>query len=185
MNPKFVPQVVIIAGSDTDLKAIEDAGMLKAFQEMSITYALSFLSAHRHPDDLKNYLLAMEKEGTLVFIGIAGMSAALPGDMSAILKNKRPVIGVPLIAPDGFSGLDALFSMIRLPASTAVAVPGIGKAGLKNATILACQILGVERPETQVALNNYLTKKAAKKPPQPDFEIFNGKTVHHQHKGGA
>lgn len=76
----------------------------------------------------------------MVFVGVAGMAAALPGAITSHTGAVYPVIGVSLVS-EVLDGQDALYSIVRMPPGMPVAVPGIGKSGLKNATLLACQIV--------------------------------------------
>lgn len=150
-------QVEIVLGSDTDYAAVEQSKMLDIFQAVGVNWVLSIISTHRHPDELREYCLkTVAQEKTLVFIGIAGMAAALPGAITADIGARRPVIGVALPSSDCPTAIDALLSMVRMPPGRPVAVTGIGSAGLKNAALLACQIVAESDPEVEQALHNYL-----------------------------
>jgi 5-(carboxyamino)imidazole ribonucleotide mutase len=68
------------------------------------------------------------------------MSAALPGYVASI--TPKPVIGVPI--PSGMpDGMDALLSMVQMPPGIPVATVAVGRAGAKNAAILAAEILSL------------------------------------------
>jgi 5-(carboxyamino)imidazole ribonucleotide mutase len=90
------------------------------------------LSAHRNPKELEDYI---SKSEARIFIGVAGLSAALPGYIAS--RTKRPVIGVPVSAKLG--GLDALLSISQMPPGVPVACVGID-AG-ENAALLALRML--------------------------------------------
>ncbi len=90
------------------------------------------LSAHRNPKELEEYISGSDAR---VFIGIAGLSAALPGVIAS--KTMRPVIGVPVSAKLG--GLDALLSIVQMPPGVPVACVGIDNG--ENAALLALRIL--------------------------------------------
>lgn len=153
------PQTAIIAGSESDRPIIDASEMLIMAKEMTITYELSYLSAHRHPEELREYCRHRAKNGTLVFIGTASMQAALAGAIAAATEAQCPVIGVPLIASDNFmGGLDALLSMVRMPSPIPVNVPGVGKVGLKLAIIAAAQIIALVDQEVRTNLQVYLVK---------------------------
>jgi len=76
-----------------------------------------------------------------VIIAAAGMAAHLAGALAA--KTTLPVIGVPLISSSGLEGIDALLSTVQMPTGVPVATVAIGKAGAKNAAVLAVQILAL------------------------------------------
>jgi len=100
------------------------------------------LSAHRTPDALRDWVVDAEKRGVRVFIAGAGAAAHLPGVVASI--TTRPVIGVPLVAPNSVAnGLDALLSIVQMPRGVPVATVALGEAGAANAGILAAQILAV------------------------------------------
>jgi phosphoribosylaminoimidazole carboxylase PurE protein len=65
-----------------------------------------------------------------------------------------PVIGVP-IDSSSLKGLDALLSTVQMPGGVPVATMAIGKAGAKNAAILAAQILGVKYAKIRDELKRY------------------------------
>jgi 5-(carboxyamino)imidazole ribonucleotide mutase len=77
-----------------------------------------------------------------VFIAGAGAAAHLPGVVASI--TTRPVIGVPLIAPNSVAnGLDALLSIVQMPRGIPVATVALGEAGAANAGILAAEMLAI------------------------------------------
>jgi len=124
--------VSIIAGSTSDKEVYEKAE--KVLKENKITYELQIISAHRDPDKLDDYLKSCQ---SLVYIGIAGLSAALPGVIAS--KTDKPVIGVPVSAKLG--GLDALLSIVQMPPRIPVACVGIDRG--ENAAYLAIRILNL------------------------------------------
>ncbi|MBL7146642.1 MAG: AIR carboxylase family protein, partial [Phycisphaerae bacterium] len=99
------------------------------------------------------------KQGIKVIIAAAGMAAHLAGAMAA--KTTLPVIGVPLDSGSGLGGLDALLSTLQMPPGVPVATVAIGKAGAKNAAILAVQILALADGEFAEKIANF--KKAQEK----------------------
>jgi 5-(carboxyamino)imidazole ribonucleotide mutase len=166
--------VLIIAGSKkSDEKIINESGILKILETINISHALSYASAHRNQDELKAYVEEKILHGSKLLIGAAGMSAALPGDLAAKVKFRVPVIGVPLIASDAFDGLDALFSMIRMPAGVPLIIAGVGKPGLINAALIAAQIFSIFDDNIKKNLDKYLIDNH--KEPKFDDVIFNGR----------
>jgi len=129
MNMGFVS---IIAGSKSDEEIVKKA--VEVLKENKIQHEVKYLSAHREPDKLKEYVKESEKKVD-VYICIAGLSAALPGFV--VSQTSRPVIGVPVNVK--LDGLDALLSMMQMPSSVPVATVGIDNG--KNAAHLAIRIL--------------------------------------------
>ena len=124
--------VSIIAGSTSDKEVYEKAE--KILKDNGIKYDLQIISAHRDPDKLDQYLKSSE---SLVYIAVAGLSAALPGVIAS--KTDKPVIGVPVNAKLG--GLDALLSIVQMPPGVPVACVGIDRGD--NAAHLAIRILNL------------------------------------------
>lgn len=123
-------QVSIIMGSESD-RAISDRAVT-VLDKTDYTYEVVVISAHRNPDDLDEYI---KNSDALVFITIAGLSAALPGVVAS--KTKKPVIGVPVSAKLG--GLDALLSVTQMPPGVPVAAVGVDNGA--NGAHLAIRIL--------------------------------------------
>ena len=126
--------VSIIAGSESDKIVYEKAE--KILKENNIPYELKILSAHRDPEKLDDYLKTCH---SLVYIAVAGLSAALPGVIAS--KTEKPVIGVPVSAKLG--GLDALLSIAQMPPRVPVACVGIDRG--ENAAYLAIRILNLTK----------------------------------------
>ena len=124
--------VSIIAGSESDKDVYEKAE--KVLRENNISYELKIISAHRDPEKLDEYLKNCK---SLVYIAVAGLSAALPGVIAS--KTEKPVIGVPVSAKLG--GLDALLSIVQMPPRVPVACVGIDRG--ENAAYLAIRILNL------------------------------------------
>ena len=124
--------VSIIAGSESDKEVFEKAE--KVLNANNIPYELRIISAHRDPEKLDEYLNSCQ---SLIYIAVAGLSAALPGVIAS--KTEKPVIGVPVSAKLG--GLDALLSIVQMPPRVPVACVGIDSA--ENAAYLAIRILNL------------------------------------------
>jgi 5-(carboxyamino)imidazole ribonucleotide mutase len=131
-------QVAVLMGSESDREVMEVC--LGQLEKFGIQCELKTSSAHRMPEKTKDYILDAEKRGAKVFIAGAGMSAALPGFVASV--TMKPVIGVPI--PSGLpGGIDALLSIVQMPPGIPVATVAVGKAGAKNAAVLAAEILSL------------------------------------------
>ena len=130
------PFVAILMGSESDLPVMQAA--CDVLDKFGIAYEVRITSAHRTPDDTRDYVEDAEGRGCAVFIAGAGMAAHLAGAVAA--RTLKPVIGVPIDAGP-LQGFDALLSTAQMPGGIPVATVAIGKAGAKNAAYLAAQIL--------------------------------------------
>ncbi len=126
-------------GSDSDLSVMQNC--VDQLREFGIEPAVRILSAHRTPQAAAEFAQTAEARGIKVVIAAAGMAAHLAGAMAA--WTMLPVIGVPLTSEGGLAGLDALLSTVQMPPGVPVATVAIGKAGAKNAALLAVQILAL------------------------------------------
>ncbi|MBI5253411.1 MAG: 5-(carboxyamino)imidazole ribonucleotide mutase [Euryarchaeota archaeon] len=125
-------EVTIIAGSESDAELVKKVEA--TLQEFGVKYESHVASAHRSPERVKEIV---KNSKAKVFIGIAGLSAALPGAIAS--HTTRPVIGLPRNVK--LEGLDSLLSMMQMPPGVPVATVGIDNA--KNAALLAVEILAV------------------------------------------
>jgi 5-(carboxyamino)imidazole ribonucleotide mutase len=121
-------------------------------RQLGIDCELSIVSAHRKPEEAREYGLEAEKRGLKVIIAAAGYAAHLPGVLAS--WTTLPVIGVPLPTSE-LKGVDALLSISQMPAGVPVACVGIGVSGAKNAALLAAQILSSEHKEIKEAFRQY------------------------------
>jgi phosphoribosylaminoimidazole carboxylase PurE protein len=150
------PKVLIIMGSDSDLPVMEAAaGILDGF---GIPYQMTVASAHRTPEKVRNLVKNAERSGVEVVIAGAGMAAHLPGVVASY--TVLPVIGVPLDASP-LKGMDALLSIVQMPPGIPVATVSIGKAGARNAAILAVQIMAGKNPKLTKKLLEHREAMAA------------------------
>jgi phosphoribosylamine--glycine ligase len=131
-------KVGIVMGSDSDLPVMQAAADF--LHAMGIPYEMSVNSAHRTPDAASSYAQNAVSRGLQIIIAGAGMAAHLAGVLAA--HTNIPVIGVPLDA-SSLNGLDALLSTVQMPPGVPVATMGIGKAGAKNAAVMAARILAL------------------------------------------
>ena len=132
-------EVAVIMGSDSDLAIMQ--ACIDMLKEFGIKPVVRILSAHRTPKAAAQFAAGAAKKGIKVIIAAAGMAAHLAGAVAA--QTTLPVIGVPLAAKEGLAGLDALLSTVQMPGGVPVATVAIGKAGAKNAAVLAVQILAL------------------------------------------
>ena len=122
--------IAVISGSKSDQSVVDK--IIARLEESGASYEHKVLSAHRNPEELEEYI---ENTRAKVFVGVAGLSAALPGYIAS--RTKKPVIGVPVSSKLG--GLDALLSIVQMPPGVPVACVGID--GGENAALLALRIL--------------------------------------------
>jgi len=145
-----MPLVGVIMGSKSDTEAVQPT--LDVLKELGIDYEVSVISAHRTPEKARQYGLGARGRGIEVLIGAAGASAHLPGVLAS--WTTLPVIGVPLASSE-LKGVDALYSIVQMPAGIPVAGVAIGTAGAKNAAYLAAEILGLKYEAIRKAYEKY------------------------------
>jgi 5-(carboxyamino)imidazole ribonucleotide mutase len=124
--------VAVVAGSKSDQAIVDEAS--KVLTELEIPHEVRFISAHRNPEGLKEYVSTSRAE---VFIAVAGLAAHLPGVIASM--TLRPVIGVPVNVK--LDGLDSLLSIVQMPPGVPVACVGVDNA--RNAGILAAEVLAL------------------------------------------
>jgi 5-(carboxyamino)imidazole ribonucleotide mutase len=144
------PLVGILMGSDSDLSVMEEAS--KILENFGIEHEVIVTSAHRSPERTRKYILSAPKRGVKILIAGAGSAAHLAGVVAA--ETTLPVIGVP-IGSSALNGLDALLSTTQMPGGVSVAGMAIGKAGAKNAGVLAVQILALSNKSLHQKLIKY------------------------------
>ena len=150
------PLVAILMGSDSDFPVMEEAARI--LTEFQVPYEITVSSAHRSPDRTAAFARRAEQRGVEVIIAGAGGAAHLAGVIAA--HTILPVIGVPM--ESGFMGLDSLLSTVQMPGGVPVATVAIGKAGARNAGILAVQILSGNHRELKKSLVRYKASLVAK-----------------------
>ena len=148
-----MPLVAVVMGSKTDAEALKPA--LEVLTQLGIDYEVSIISAHRNPEKVRQFGLAARGRGIEVIIAAAGGAAHLPGVLAS--WTTLPVIGVPL-ATSELKGVDALYSIVQMPAGIPVATVAVGAAGAKNAAYLAAEILGIKHDEIRNAYEKYRTE---------------------------
>jgi 5-(carboxyamino)imidazole ribonucleotide mutase len=137
-------------GSKSDTEIMKPT--LEILDQLGIEHEALIISAHRNPEKTRQYGLDASKHGIEVIIAAAGCAAALPGVLAS--WTTIPVIGVPLVAGT-LNGIDALYSIVQMPAGIPVATMAIGKAGAKNAAYLAAAILSLKHKKIQEAYQKY------------------------------
>jgi len=144
-------KIQIIMGSKSDMPVAEKAK--KILEEFDVEYDITVASAHRTPDVLKELV---KKSDADVFIGIAGLAAALPGSIAS--HTIKPVIGVPV---SGKLNLDSILSIIQMPPGIPVGAVGLDRGD--NAALLAIEILAISNEKLSKQMQNYreeMRKKA-------------------------
>lgn len=146
-------KVALIMGSDSDLPIMEKAvGVLK---ELEIPFAVHVYSAHRTPEEARDFAIHAKENGFGVLICAAGMAAHLAGAFAA--NTTLPVIGIPC-ASQALDGMDALLSTVMMPSGIPVATVAIN--GSKNAALLAAEILALSDDALDKRLEEKRTKDA-------------------------
>jgi 5-(carboxyamino)imidazole ribonucleotide mutase len=125
-------------GSASDWDTMREAH--KILDEFEIEHEYRVLSAHRAPRAVAEYAEGAEERGLKIIIGAAGGAAHLAGVLAA--QTLLPVLGVP-IESQALKGMDSLLSTVQMPAGIPVGTLAIGKAGAKNAALLAVAILAI------------------------------------------
>ena len=145
-----MPLVGIVIGSKSDQNIADETA--KALDSLGITYESSVISAHRKPEETRNYGKTAENRGIQVIIACAGGSAALPGVLAS--WTTLPVIGVP-IASSSMNGIDSLYTIAQMPPGIPVACMPIGVWGARNAAYMAASILSLKYDDIKKAYELY------------------------------
>jgi 5-(carboxyamino)imidazole ribonucleotide mutase len=140
------PKIMILLGSASDYKIADKA--IDTLEKLKLPYDIRVASAHRTHEKVKKIVSESTLNDTDVFIGIAGLSAHLPGIIAA--NTHKPVIGVPVDVKVG--GLDALFATVQMPFGAPVATVGVDRG--ENAAILAAQAIGINDTVVRKRLAN-------------------------------
>ena len=138
-------KVAVIMGSDSDLPVVE--GAVKTLKEYGIPCEVHVFSAHRTPQEAREFSEKARENGFGAIIAAAGKAAHLAGAIAA--STTLPVIGIP-VKSSTLDGLDALLSTVQMPGGIPVATVAID--GAKNAAILAAEMLSIEDAELAAKL---------------------------------
>ena len=143
-------KVLIIMGSKTDETVMQECS--KWLTWFNIENDMIVASAHRNPDMVRELIVNAQSRGYGVVVAAAGMAAALPGVCAAY--TSLPVLGVPL---DGGlpGGIDALYSIVQMPAGLPVGTLAVGKAGAKNAAVMAARIFALSDNKIAARLEEF------------------------------
>ena len=133
-------KVGIVMGSDSDLPILRKA--MDTLSSLGIPFECHVYSAHRTPEQARDFSVNARKNGFGCIIAAAGMAAHLAGAVAA--NTTLPVIGIPCKGPV-LDGMDALLATVQMPTGIPVATVAIN--GGANAALLAAQILAVSDPE--------------------------------------
>lgn len=139
--------VAVLMGSESDLSIMNNT--LNILKMLHVNYEVRITSAHRTPHDTAQYIADADKRGCVIYIAAAGLAAHLAGCVAAHTVN--PVIAVPITA-GALNGLDALLSMVQMPAGVPVGCMGLDKHGAKNAGFYAAQIIALDDEQVRTAL---------------------------------
>ena len=134
-------KVAIIMGSDSDLPVVQKAA--DTLRTFGVPYEMHIFSAHRTPEQARDFSVNARKNNFGAIIAAAGMAAHLAGALAA--NTTLPVIGIPLRSSVFTNGIDALLSTVQMPSGIPVATVAVD--GTVNAALLSIQILAVSDPE--------------------------------------
>jgi len=149
--------VGVIMGSTSDWETMQHA--VDVLEEFDVPYEAKVVSAHRTPELMAEDAKTAVSRNLHVIIAGAGGAAHLPGMVAA--QTAVPVLGVP-VQSRTLNGLDSLLSIVQMPGGVPVGTLAIGKAGAKNAALLAISILGTKYPEYRGKLQEFRKMQTAK-----------------------
>lgn len=149
------PLVGIAMGSESDLPVMQAAR--EVLEELGVSSETRIVSAHRTPAKMVEYAQTAQGRGLKVLIAGAGGAAHLPGMIASL--TTLPVIGVPVPITE-LKGVDALYSIVQMPAGVPVATVAIGNA--RNAGLLAARILAIEDQDLSGRLEELAQQACAK-----------------------
>lgn len=155
--PTPSPLVGVIMGSKSDWETMRPAADI--LSELGVPHECRIVSAHRTPKLMVEYAETAQSRGLEVIIAGAGGAAHLPGMVAS--ETLLPVLGVP-VQSAALNGLDSLLSIVQMPGGIPVGTLAIGKAGAKNAGLLAVRILATTRPELREKLAKFVADQTAR-----------------------
>jgi 5-(carboxyamino)imidazole ribonucleotide mutase len=150
-----MPEIGIILGSDSDLPKIKEC--FSILDEFGVDFEVIISSAHRTPEQMKEWAVSAKKRGIKVIIAAAGGAAHLPGVVAS--HTVLPVIGIPVETKIA-GGLDSILSILQMPAGIPVAAMPAGSAGGANAALYAVSILALLDGKYAEKLEGYREKTA-------------------------
>lgn len=137
--PRRPPPVAIVMGSQSDWETMQEAAAV--LKELGVRHEARIVSAHRTPKRMFAFADGARRAGVKVVIAGAGGAAHLPGMIASL--TTLPVLGVP-VESRTLKGLDSLLSIAQMPGGVPVGTLAVGKAGAKNAGLLAASILALD-----------------------------------------
>lgn len=150
------PRVAVIMGSTSDWPTMRACA--ETLERFGVPHECKVSSAHRTPAMTAEYISSAEGRGIRVIIAAAGGAAHLAGVCAA--HTVLPVLGVPM--PSVLDGIDSLLSTVQMPGGIPVGTLAIGKAGAKNAALLAIAILATGDESLRAALKSFRKEQEAK-----------------------
>lgn len=157
------PLVGIIMGSRSDWDTMREAAAI--LEELGVPHECRVVSAHRTPQRMVEYAAAAKGRGLMAIVAGAGGAAHLPGMVASM--TTLPVFGVP-VESKALSGMDSLLSIAQMPGGIPVGTLAIGKAGAKNAGLLAAAVVALHRPAVDDALIKWREALTASVPDLPE-----------------
>ena len=154
--PENAPLVAVIMGSTSDWGTMKSCA--ETLESFGVAHECRVMSAHRTPDLTADYVSGAEGRGTKVIIAAAGGAAHLAGVCAA--HTVLPVLGVPM--PSVLDGVDSLLSTVQMPGGIPVGTLAIGRAGAKNAALLAIAILATHDASLRESLKGFRRAQAEK-----------------------
>lgn len=149
-------RIAIVMGSQSDWPTMQCAADILG--ELEVEHEARIVSAHRTPDRMSAFAKGAEGEGFDVIIAGAGGAAHLPGMIAAM--THLPVLGVP-VQSKALSGMDSLLSIVQMPAGVPVGTLAIGKAGAKNAALMAAAILALSDDDLSQRLQDWRASRTS------------------------
>ncbi len=150
-------KIGIILGSDSDLPKVKNC--FETLDEFNISFEIIVSSAHRTPEQTKEWVSSARDRGMKAIIAVAGGAAHLPGVVAS--HTTLPVIGVPIETKIS-GGLDSILSILQMPGGIPVATMPSGRAGGINAALFALNILSIEDADVAEKLAAYRKNMAEK-----------------------
>ncbi|MBM4272053.1 MAG: 5-(carboxyamino)imidazole ribonucleotide mutase [Deltaproteobacteria bacterium] len=155
MKKQVTPLISVVMGSDSDFPVMSET--IKILEDFKLPHEVFITSAHRSPERTSSFAKKASERGIKVIIVGAGAAAHLAGVIAS--QSLLPVIGVPIDAT-ALGGIDALLSIAQMPGGVPVATMAVGKAGAKNAALLAIRILSVEDGNLRKKLDRFVRDMA-------------------------
>jgi 5-(carboxyamino)imidazole ribonucleotide mutase len=152
----------MVMGSQSDWDTMRHG--VEILEQLDVAHEVKIVSAHRTPDRLVEYAKSADGRGLKVIIAGAGGAAHLPGMLAAM--THLPVLGVP-VETKFMHGMDSLLSIVQMPAGVPVGTLAVGKAGAKNAALLAASIVGLQDKGVSERLKMYRLAQTASVADEP------------------